>query len=372
MAIAGGGTGGHVFPGIAVADEIVRRHSDAEVVFYGTGRGVEARAVPRAGYPFVRIEAAGFLGRPVFGKVGALVGMIRSTVVARRLFAESRPDVVIGTGGYVSVAPVLAAWTMRIPTLLLEQNYLPGLANRALGMLADAVAVTYHESTRYFPRGPSGPRGRVCITGNPVRREIGGVSRYHAVRSLGLDPGRVTITVLGGSLGAARINSAVVGALNELLDLRGGAQFLHQTGERDCENVRRMYEQMGFRAVVAPFIERMADAYAATDVLVSRAGATTLAEATAVGLPAILVPYPHAAGHQELNARKLADAGGCRMLDDQALTPGDLAREIRELATDAALRERMRMASRSLGRPDAAQKVADLALSLVRMGGQRV
>jgi UDP-N-acetylglucosamine--N-acetylmuramyl-(pentapeptide) pyrophosphoryl-undecaprenol N-acetylglucosamine transferase len=358
--ITGGGTGGHLFPGIAVAEEIKRRDEAIEVVFIGTEKGIESRVIPKEGYTIRFLRVEGVLGKSPLKKLSALWKLIGSVIASRRMFRASMPEIVIGTGGYVSVGPVVAARSMSIPTLITEQNLMPGLANRALGKIADAVAVTYHESMGFFPRV------KTRITGNPIRRGIMEGDREEALRLFSLDEGKITVFVLGGSRGARNINNAMVGALNHLLDLRDSLQFLHQTGEQDYESVRKMYRQMGYRAMVAPFIYQMSEAYALADIVVSRAGATTLAEITAMGKASILIPYPHAAGHQELNARKLHDLGGCRVLGDRGLSSGLLAENIREIFGSDEAREEMCRQSRALGRPDAAQKVVDMAMSLVR------
>ncbi|GAB4387574.1 MAG: undecaprenyldiphospho-muramoylpentapeptide beta-N-acetylglucosaminyltransferase [Thermodesulfovibrionales bacterium] len=357
VVIAGGGTGGHLFPGIAVAEEIKARDKEAEILFIGTERGIEARVIPGEGYPIRFLRAEGVLGRSLPRKAVSLWRLAGSVFGAKAIFRETAPDLVIGTGGYVSAGPVIAARLMSVPTVLMEQNLVPGLANRYLARLADAVAVTYHESMSFFPRP------KAYLTGNPVRPRILKGRREDGLRLFSLDPGRVTVFVSGGSSGARSLNNAMVAALNHLLGLRDSIQFLHQTGERDYESVRKAYRKMEFRAMVAPFIYEMPEAYAVADIVVSRAGATTLAEITSLGKPAVLVPYPHAAGHQEFNARKLLEAGAAAMILDHELGGEALASHVRELAGSEEKRAAMRRQSRSLGKPDAARRVVDLAMS---------
>lgn len=357
MIIAGGGTGGHLFPGIAVAEEIKARDKEAEVLFIGTEKGIESRVIPNEGYPIRFLKAEGVLGKSLPRKALSAWRLAGSVLGARAIIRETTPDMVIGTGGYVSAGPVMAARLMSVPTLLMEQNLVPGLANRFLARLADAVAVTYHESMPFFPRA------KTYLTGNPVRPRILEGRREDGLRLFSLEPGRVTVFVSGGSSGARSLNNAMVSALNHLIGLRDSVQFLHQTGERDYEGVRRGYRKMEFKAMAAPFIYEMAEAYAVADIVVSRAGATTLAEITALGKPAVLVPYPHAAGHQEFNARKLLDAGAARMILDHELGGEVLASHIGELAGSEEKRAAMRRQSRSLGKPDAGRRVLDLALS---------
>ncbi len=369
VVMAGGGTGGHLFPGIAVAEELKKRDEKTDIMFIGTERGIESRVIPLEGYPIRYLRAEGVAGKSFLRKVAASWRLIASVLRSRAMFRARRPDVVVGTGGYVSVGPVVAARTMSIPLLIMEQNLVPGLANRALGRLADYIAATYHESLAFFPRG------KAHLTGNPVREGIMRGDREEALRLFSLSPERVTIFIFGGSSGARRINEAVMNSLDTLLEIREEVQFLHQTGQSDYERVRKMYRDMGFNAMAAPFVHQMAEAYAAADLVIARAGATTLAEITALGKAAVLIPYPHAAGHQEFNARKLLEIGGCRMLLDRELNGangGGLAAHIKELAGSETLRGEMRRQSRALGRPDAAQKVADLVTNLARLRTRNV
>ncbi|MGD8351956.1 MAG: undecaprenyldiphospho-muramoylpentapeptide beta-N-acetylglucosaminyltransferase, partial [Nitrospirota bacterium] len=323
-------------------------------------RGIESRVIPKEGYQIKYIKAEAFLGRSALGKAKALLKLAFSVLAARSLLRAAEPDVVIGTGGYVSVAPVLAARLLSRPILVLEQNLVPGLASRMLSRVADAIAVTYHESMGSFPRE------KTYLTGNPVRPGIMRGEREAALELFKLEADRTTVLVIGGSAGAASINNAVQGALNHMLDIKDEVQFLHQTGERNYESVRRAYRELGFRAMVAPFVYQMAEAYAAADLVVSRAGATTLAELTALGKPAIVIPYPHAAGHQEFNARKLAETGAARMFTERELTGELLADNLRELCSSEQARAEMARQARALGRPDATKKVADIAASLAK------
>lgn len=366
VVIAGGGTGGHLFPGIAVAEEFKQRGQEIEVVFMGTENGLEARVIPREGYPIKLLRTEGVLGKSLFRQAVALLAALRAVFSSVSFFRESEPDIVIGTGGYASVGPVVAARLMSIPVMIMEQNLVPGLANRVLARLASTVAVTYHESVTYFQRG------KTVRTGNPVRMSVLQGKRDEAMDLFSLDTDKLTVLVLGGSSGAKRINDSMAGALNSLLDIRDGIQFLHQTGQGDYERIRKTYRALGFSAMVAPFIHQMAGAYAVADIVISRAGATTLAELTALGKPMLLVPYPHAAGHQEYNARKLVEAGGARLVRDHDLTAGVMASHIRELCGSEELRGDMRRQSRTLGRKDAAQRVVDLAVSILRARGNNV
>jgi UDP-N-acetylglucosamine--N-acetylmuramyl-(pentapeptide) pyrophosphoryl-undecaprenol N-acetylglucosamine transferase len=359
--IAGGGTGGHVFPGLAVAEELRSRDASTEVIFAGTEYGIEARVIPREGYPIKFVRAEGLVGVSLKKKLRAAVKIFLSIADSYKILRTLRPDMVIGVGGYASGAVTLCAFFMSVPTMVLEQNSMPGLTNKILGKFVDVICITYQESMSFFPKS------KTYFTGNPVRMNVIRGNRESAFRLFSLDRDFFTIFVFGGSSGAKSINSAVVNSLNYLHDLRDKIQFLHQTGLKDFENVRDAYRKSGFRGMVAPFIHQMGEAYAVADVVVSRAGATTLAEMTALGKAAILVPFPYAAGeHQELNARKLVDIGAAKMIPDRELKGETLAKAIQELYTNEALRNDMQRHSRSVGRPDASAKVVDIAMSLVK------
>ncbi|GAB4407879.1 MAG: undecaprenyldiphospho-muramoylpentapeptide beta-N-acetylglucosaminyltransferase [Thermodesulfovibrionales bacterium] len=363
IVIAGGGTGGHLFPGIAIAEEIRDRDESAEVIFVGTEHGIEASIIPTEGYPIKYLRAEGFVGRSFMGKLRAGVGTFLSVYDSCRLLRELRPDALIGVGGYASFGPAFTGSLMSIPVVIVEQNSVPGLANRVLGRIVDIVCVTYHESISFFPKD------KTYITGNPIRKRILSGNRERAYEIFSLERGKFTVFVFGGSSGARAINNAVRNAFNYIMDIREDIQFLHQTGRNDYESIREAYRKWGFRATVAAFIHQMPEAYAAADLIISRAGATTLAELTAVGKPAILIPYPYAAGHhQELNARRLSEMGAARVILNHELNGESLARNIRELYEDAGIRSEIERSSRSLGRPDAAQRVVDIVMNLIKKG----
>jgi UDP-N-acetylglucosamine--N-acetylmuramyl-(pentapeptide) pyrophosphoryl-undecaprenol N-acetylglucosamine transferase len=362
VVIAAGGSGGHIFPGLALAEEL---RGQAEVVFLGTEQGLEAKVVPQAGYPIRFIPARAVRVASVLGRLKGLGAQVGAVLGSRRLLRELSPQLVVGTGGYTSVGPVAAAKLLGIPALVLEQNVQPGLANRLLARLADAVAVTYMDSVAYLPKA------KVHLTGNPVRPQMLSASRDGAHELFGLKPQRLTVLVLGGSSGARALNQAMVDALNYLLSLRQAVQFLHQSGQGDYQALREAYRGLGFHAVVSPFIYEMAQAYAVADLVLSRAGATTLAELTALGKPAVLVPYPHAGAHQLDNARKMAQMGAAVLLRQEELSGERLAQVLSQLLSSQQQRRQMALRSLAMGRPDAAKKVAELALSLLKQRGGR-
>jgi UDP-N-acetylglucosamine--N-acetylmuramyl-(pentapeptide) pyrophosphoryl-undecaprenol N-acetylglucosamine transferase len=359
--IAGGGTGGHLFPGLAIADEFKRRDEKTEVIFVGTEHGIEARVVPREGYPIRFLRAEGLVGVSVMKKIRALSKMFSGVVDSHRIIKTLSPDIVIGVGGYASGATMLTACFKSIPTMILEQNSIPGLTNKILGRFVRGICLTYQESISFFPKA------KTYLTGNPVRMQVLKGSIESAYRLFSLEKSLFTVFIFGGSAGARRINMAMIEALNYLHDLRGKIQFLHQTGTKDYEHVREAYRKTGFKGTIAPFIYQMGEAYAAADIVVSRAGATTLAELTALGKPALLIPYPYAAGqHQELNARKLLEMGAAKMILNRELKGEPLAESIRELFKNETMRREMQRISRSVGRPDACAKVVDIALSYIK------
>ncbi|RPI32790.1 MAG: undecaprenyldiphospho-muramoylpentapeptide beta-N-acetylglucosaminyltransferase, partial [Nitrospiraceae bacterium] len=318
--IAGGGTGGHIFPAIAVAREFRKAVAEAKITFVGTAKGMEAKIIPKEGYEIRFIRSEGLVGKDIVHTARSLFTIPLSLKDSGRILRELRPDLVLGVGGYSSGPFVLRASMMGIPTIIHEQNTLPGLANRILGKFVDTVAVTYHESIEFFPSE------KTFLTGNPIRTEILTGDRERGREIFSLDRDLFTIFVFGGSRGSSSINKAVSESLAYLEPLRDRIQFLHQTGERELDAVREAYRYREFRGTVIPFAYDMADAYAAADLIISRAGATTLAELTACGKAAILVPFPFAAAnHQEINARKLWDAGAAQMILERDLNGKTLA-----------------------------------------------
>ncbi len=354
MIIAGGGTGGHLFPGLAVADRL-RERARAQVIFVGSSRGIENRVVPRRGYELRTLPVRALRGQGALSLAAASLRLPVSLVSAWRVVGEIRPDLVVGVGGYASAPAVVASWIRRVRTVLLEQNAHPGLTNRALGRFADRICVAFPESVSHFPAE------RTVETGNPVRPPEAEPRRHG---------GRFSILVFGGSAGAHRLNEVGVEALADLA--RGGCaiDIVHQTGEADLEWVKGRYREAGLEADVRPFIDDMARAYADADLVVCRAGATTLAELTALGKPAVLVPYPYAADdHQRKNAESLVRRGAALMILDRELTARGLADAILGLGGDPERLVAMAKASGRLGRPEAADRVVDVCLALLAEKG---
>jgi len=361
--IAGGGTGGHVFPGIALAEEVVGRHPDNDVVFVGTARGLEASVVPAAGFPIELIEVKGLKGKGLLSILTGLLMLPRAFLQCWRVLRRWQPDVVVGVGGYASGPVVLTAWALRIPTAVQEQNAMPGYTNRVLGRFVDAAFTAFPEAGRHFARR------KVHQLGNPIRRQL--LENYMRPSSA---HDRQRLLVFGGSQGAHALNMRVIEALPHLADLRDSLRITHQTGSRDREPVEKGYRACGFEPDVRDFIEDMSGAYAESDLVVCRAGATTLAELTVCKKPSILIPFPLAAdNHQVMNARSLVDAGAAVMIEERDLTGELLASEIRSVLKSPARREAMARAAGKLGSPQAAGEITDVCTELVaRRWGSRV
>ena len=358
MLIAGGGTGGHLYPGIAVARELLAQRPDSRVTFVGTAAGIESRVIPREGLTLDVIRSAGLKGKSLQAVARGLLLLPLSAGDAWHVLSRRRPNDVIGVGGYSSGPVVLLAALRGIPTLLLEQNALPGLTNRLLSRVVDAAAVTYEESLSYFA-------GRGFVSGNPVRSQFFETRRPDAQSDAPRHAARVL--VFGGSQGSHAINLAMVEAAPRLAAAAGRLTLTHQTGEHDLEMVRDGYRRAGLEARVEPFLFDMDREMTNADVVVSRAGATTLAELVAVGRAAILVPLPTATDdHQRKNAEVLVAQGAARMVEQKHLTGERLAAELLQLADDAPARDRMEAAARALAKPDAAGAIVEKVIAIAR------
>lgn len=356
--IAGGGTGGHVFPGIAVAEELLRIRPDAQVVFVGGTRGMESTAVPEAGFRLRTLLTAGFPRRQWWLWPGAALVNVVGFLQAIGILLAERPEVVLGTGGYVSGPVSLAAKMLGKPLILQEQNSIPGLTNRWLARIADEVHLSFLEARSYFTR-----KDHLKITGNPVRGQMVFEDRDAAVREFRLTSGKPTVFIFGGSRGAKRINEAALDCMRRLKD-RVDVQFILQTGTEDFERSNSVANGAKLPVHVLPFLKNIHMAYAVADLVVCRAGAMTLAEIALCGRPSVLIPYPFAAhNHQEVNASNLVDRGAAVMILDNELNGERLAKEIAHLLSDRQALSRMSANARLFARPDAANR---LARTLVR------
>lgn len=350
LIMAGGGTGGHLFPGLAVAREFQRRDAGTEILFVGSERGIENRILPQEGFSLEAVPIKGIKGRGARGLLEALYSVPVSFIRSLGIIARFRPEGCIGLGGYASAPLLFAAAVKRIRCAIMEQNLRPGLTNRILGWVVNRVFTTFKESTPYFPHS------KVVETGTPVRwQDLPQVKKED----------KLTLLVFGGSAGAHRINMCVIDALGRLKDLAGGLQVVHQTGEMDYNPIQDAYSSLPFNSEVNPFIDRMDQTYARADLIVCRAGASTIAEITAFGKAAVLVPYPYAADdHQRLNAQALKACGAAEMILDQELNGEGLAGLIRDFYGDRKRLEAMSQAAQKMGRPEAAKRIVDECYAL--------
>ncbi|MBU2026331.1 MAG: undecaprenyldiphospho-muramoylpentapeptide beta-N-acetylglucosaminyltransferase [Proteobacteria bacterium] len=356
MIIAGGGTGGHLFPGIAIAEEFLRRDPQNHVLFIGTERGLEKKILGRMGFPLRILKVEGLKGRGALRTAAALLKIPGSLIASFRIIRDFCPDVVIGVGGYASGPAVLAARLMGVKTAIAEQNAIPGLTNRILGRFAQKIFLAFSASKQWFPAG------RTRVTGNPIRAAF-----FEEKTEDRKKDRRFTLLIFGGSQGAHAINRIVSEALDDLLPLKEQLRFLHQTGEKDWEAVAAAYSERGFEAEVSPFIVDMATAYRSADLLVCRAGATSIAEITAGGKAAILIPFPFAAAdHQTRNAEVLAGAGAAEMIPERELNGRRLAEAIERIYRDPGAVLRMEAAAAALGNRRAAADIVDACLEMVQ------
>lgn len=352
LVIAGGGTGGHLFPGIAVAEALREIDADAEVLFVGTEKGIETREVPKAGFDLELIEVGGLKRVGAAKMAKTMVQLPMSLVHSARILRRFRADAALGVGGYASGPVLLAARMLGIPTAICEQNSVPGFTNRTLARFVRRIFGTFEGSRARFPGH------KFQLVGNPVR-----TSFRQAARGAAPDVERGLIFTFGGSQGARPLNEIVPDALRILGERGLDVRALHQAGKADVDAVRERYQGAGVDADVTPFIDDMVTAYRRADVVVCRAGASSCTELTALGVPAVLIPFPFAAeDHQTLNARDLADVGAAVLLPQQDMTAERLADELQSLLEDRDRRDGVAEAARRIGRIDAAVDVARSAM----------
>lgn len=351
VVLAGGGTGGHLFPGLAVAREFQRRDAMTEILFVGTEQGIESRVLPGEGLELRTLPVRGLKGRGVRGIAEALYGIPASLWRSLRIVRSFRPNCIIGLGGYASGPFLVAGKLCRVRCAIMEQNLRPGFTNRILARIVDRVFTAYEESAAGFPGG------KIVLTGNPVRwRTLPPVAKSE----------KFTLLVFGGSAGARRINLCVVEALKKMVDLGPQLRIIHQTGQADWAAIREAYSALPFEAEVVAFIDKMDEAYARADLVVCRAGATTVAELTVFGKAAILVPYPYAVDdHQRWNAQALRDRGAAEMILDRELDGPLLAERIRSYLNNPGRIEAMAAAARTMGQPEAAARIVNECYALL-------
>jgi UDP-N-acetylglucosamine--N-acetylmuramyl-(pentapeptide) pyrophosphoryl-undecaprenol N-acetylglucosamine transferase len=361
MAVAGGGTGGHLFPGIAIAEEFLQRAPDNDVLFIGTSQGLEARVVPQLGLPLHIISVKGLKGKNLAGQLRSLLLLPGALLASRSCLRRFNADVVCGVGGYVSAPAVTAAVLQRTPAVIHEQNSFPGLSNRILGKYADRICVSYEESARFFPEQ------KTIFTGMPLRRMLR-EQRMPERDSV------FTILVLGGSQGSREINAALAEAAPQLASVRERLRIIHQSGAADADMLAAIYGKYGLSARVVAFIDDMAAAYAEAHLVISRAGAATLAELAFCGRAALLIPYPHAANnHQEKNARVFVERGAAQLMLSRELTGQGLAHTVLRAEQHREQLQEMEQRARSLAKPEAAREIVDhcCALAIRKKDGLR-
>lgn len=362
--LSGGGTGGHIYPAVTIAKTIAGLEK-SDILFVGTKQGLEADLIPKEGFDFATIDVRGLERRLSWANAVTLYKTLGSLWHSRRIIKQFKPDIVIGTGGYVCGPVLLAASLAGIPTIIQEQNVIPGITNKILARFVDKIAVGYAEAGRYFAKP-----GKVVVTGNPVRSEVMTANREEGISQLGLDPSKLTLLAAGGSRGARSINTAMI-TVHKHFAGRPDIQILHVTGQSEYNSLVGNFKQQSIdisnigNIIIKPYLYNMPYALAAADIAVFRAGAIGLAELTARGIPSILIPYPYAAeNHQEFNARVLEKHGAAAVIGDSELTGELLVETIEKMVNNRAKLIEMAKASLELGRPQAAEAIAHLAIQL--------
>ncbi|MGG3564792.1 undecaprenyldiphospho-muramoylpentapeptide beta-N-acetylglucosaminyltransferase [Neobacillus rhizosphaerae] len=360
IAVSGGGTGGHIYPALALIREIQKENKDAEFLYIGTTNGLESKIVPRENIAFQSIHITGFKRKLSFENVKTIYRFLKGVQDSKKILKAFKPDIVIGTGGYVCGPVVYAAAKLRIPTIIHEQNSVPGLTNKFLSRYVNKIAICFEEAKDYFPQN------KIAFTGNPRASEVVGQDGIRGRLSVGLSTTKPAVLIFGGSRGARPINEAVVKALPEFAEKM--YQVLYVTGDVHFEDVKKEVELVGNpkNVVIKPFIHNMPEVLAGIDLVVSRAGATTLAELTSLGIPSILIPSPYVTNnHQEKNARSLSDHGAAELLLEKGLTSKSLVTHIDRILLDNENLTEMKAKAKKMGVPDSASKLYSLMKELV-------
>ncbi|WP_027091073.1 undecaprenyldiphospho-muramoylpentapeptide beta-N-acetylglucosaminyltransferase [Cohnella thermotolerans] len=365
LVLTGGGTGGHIYPALAIGREAAEHEPDSELLYIGTAKGLESRIVPPTDLPFESIDISGFRRSLSMENVRTIVRFLQGVRRSKELLRRFKPDIVVGTGGYVCGPVVYAASRLGIPTLIHEQNVVPGLTNKFLSRYASAVAVSFADSLPHFSR-----HRNVKHTGNPVASAVAKADKAKGFASLGLAPGTPFVLAVGGSRGAQAVNEAISAMLPGLADL-DGIHFVFVTGERYFEQTQTRLAELPAavkpRVHTLPYVHNMPEVLAAASLVVSRAGASSLAEITSLGVPAILIPSPNVTNnHQQPNAESLAAAGAAEMILEKDLNGESLLSAVTKIVRDPAKRERMARVSRSLGMPGAAAAIYEQMLQAMK------
>lgn len=358
--VTGGGTGGHIYPALAFIRYVQKIQPDSEFLYVGTHRGLENKIVPETGISFKTIKIQGFKRKLSFENIKTVQLFIESIKRSKEILREFKPDVVIGTGGYVSGSVVYAAARMKIPTIVHEQNSVPGITNKFLSRFADKVGICFPDAAQYFPES------KTVLVGNPRAQEVVTSGKSEVLEQYGLLPDIPTVLIFGGSQGALKINQAVIQALPQFSQKE--YQVLYASGDRYYNEISERFdiEKISRNLSLQPYIKNMTDVMANVDLLIARAGATSIAEFTALGLPGILIPSPYVTNdHQTKNAQSLVNAGAVKMIADADLTGDKLVEAVDEIMNDPEKRERMAKASRQEGIPDAAERLWTLVNEIV-------
>lgn len=367
--LSGGGTGGHIYPAVSIAKEIKKQYKYAEILFIGTERGLESSIVPKEGFNLLKIKVRGFERKLSLGNVLAVKESFISLFKVSKIIRDFKPDIVIGTGGYVCGSVLLAASLMNIPTIIHEQNAFPGVTNKILARLVDIIAVNFSEAEKYFPQN-----NKVIVTGNPIRSDMLSISREEGLKAFGFSKELPVVFVVGGSRGAKRLNESVL-LLAKHCTSSKSFQMLHMTGETQYADIVQRYRGEGIDLdskylKVVPYLYNMPHALAAGDIIISRCGASTLSEITALGKPSILIPYPYATdNHQEYNARALEKNGAAVVILERDLNEELLYSEVADMLNKSEKVNYMKAKSKALGRVDAAYVIAKAAEGLVQKKG---
>lgn len=366
--ITGGGTGGHIYPALAIAQGLKNKIPGAEVLYVGTKKGLEADIVPKSGLPFQTIDVEGLVRPFSHRTLLSLMKAFKGSLEGRKIIQGFKPDVVVGTGGYVCGPLVFSAATQGIPTLIHEQNAFPGLTNRILARFVKHVCVTFEDATAYFPR-----RKNITLTGLPVREEIITRKRNIGLKNLGLAEDKLTVVVTGGSRGARSLNYAM-GTVYQKYMFDKTMQFYHITGQAGYQESLKFYQENSIDVSrndsikIVPYLYQMEDALASADIIIGRAGASFLSEIMIRGIPSILVPYPFAAAnHQEHNARAMEKRGAAKVILDQNLEEGKLLPVLENVIKDRALRCRMGAASKEMGKVSALEDIIKIIVGLSKV-----
>ncbi|KUO73569.1 MAG: UDP-N-acetylglucosamine--N-acetylmuramyl-(pentapeptide) pyrophosphoryl-undecaprenol N-acetylglucosamine transferase [Clostridia bacterium BRH_c25] len=367
--LSGGGTGGHIYPAVSIAKEIKRHYQNAEILFIGTERGLENSIVPKEGFKLLKIKVRGFKRKLSLGNVAAVKESFAGLFVVSRIIRDFKPDIVIGTGGYVCGSVLLAAAFLKVPTLIHEQNAFPGVTNKILARLVDVIAVNFPEAQKYFPGNK-----KVIVTGNPIRGDILSISKEEGLKEFGFSKELPLVFVVGGSRGARKLNESVLQLAKQCITKKS-FQMLHMTGETQYDGIIKQYGREGIAMdrkylQVRPYLHNMPYALAASDIIISRCGASTLSEITALGKPSILIPFPYATGnHQEYNGRALEKNGAAVVILERDLNADILYSIAADILNKPEKANLMRIKSKELGRTDAAFVIVKAAEGLVHKRG---